>query len=171
VNAKARASPPKALLRYLAISLAIVLAAFVVVGVYWNREQLAIRIKSVFVPVPPKAAQTPPASKRASGAFVANAEWALSALPECFTQTEKVTGPPKYVLAQLPQGASMLRPGAVIDAADCHLTVTRESVVVTRGSDRLSVPPIARLYQVPGGSLALLRGAPGGYELRVYQTK
>jgi len=41
-----------------------VLAAFVVVGVYWNREQLGIRIKSVFVKVPPKAAQTPPPSKR-----------------------------------------------------------------------------------------------------------
>ncbi|HLI97146.1 MAG TPA: hypothetical protein VKT72_13840 [Candidatus Baltobacteraceae bacterium] len=147
------------------------LAAFVVVGVYWNRENLAIRIKSVFVPVPPKAAQTPPPSKRVESAFVANVGWAFSALPECFTQTERVNGPPKYVLARVPQGATMLRPGAVIDAADCHVAVTSDTVVITRGTDRLSVPPIARLYNVPGGSIALLRVANGGYELRVYQTK
>jgi hypothetical protein len=147
-----------------------VLAAFAAVGIYANRAQIAIKIKSVYQRVPPKAAQTPRPSKRRAGAFVANAGWALSALPECFTQTEKVTGPPKYVLAQVPQGASMLRPGAVIVTADCRLAVTSDTVLITRGSDRLSVPPIARLYQVPGGSIALLRTADDGYELRVYAT-
>jgi hypothetical protein len=147
-----------------------VLAAFVAAGFYAHPD-IAIKIKSVFVKVPPKAAQTPPPSKRAAGTFVANAGWALSALPECFTQIEKVTGPPKYVLARVPQGASMLRTGTVIDTADCRIAVTGNTVVITRGSDRLSVPPIARLYQVPDGSLALLRAADDGYELRVYQTK
>lgn len=142
-----------------------------IVGVYWNREQLAIRIKSVFVPVPPKAAQTPPPSKRTnSGAFIADAGWALSVLPECFTQTSKSTGPLKYVLADLPSGARMLRPGATVDSADCHVTVTADTVVVIRGSDRLRVPPVARLYEAPG-SIALLRGAGDGFELRVYETK
>lgn len=137
---------------------------------YWNREQLAIRIKSVFVPVPPKAAQTQPPSKRRTGAFIADAGWALSVLPECFTQTSKSTGPLEYVLANLPPASSMLRPGAAVNSADCAVSVTADTVVVTRGSDKLRVPPIARLYQAPG-RLALLRGADNGFELRVYETK
>lgn len=140
-----------------------------IVGVYWNREQLAIRIKSVFVPVPPKAAQSEPPSKRGSSAFIADAGWALSALPECFIQTERVSGPSKYVLSQLPRSASMLRPGASVDVADCHVVVSGDTVLITRGSDRLRIPPIARLYQAPG-TIALLRGADDGLELRVYAT-
>jgi hypothetical protein len=138
--------------------------------VYWNREQLAIRIKSVFVRVPPKAAPTEPPSNGGSPAFVANAGWALSVLPECFTQTQKVTGPAKYVISQLPKGASMLHPGASVDVADCHVTVNGDTVLVTRGNDKIRIPPIARLYAAPG-SLALLRGADDGLELRVYETK
>lgn len=141
-----------------------------IVGVYWNREQLAIRIKSVFVPVPPKAAQSEPPSKRNTNAFFADAGWALSVLPDCFTQISKSTGPLKYVLGNLPPAAAMLRPGATVDSADCHVTVTANTVLVTRGTDRLRVPPIARLYQAPG-RLALLRGADDGFELRVYETK
>lgn len=160
----------KALLRYLAISAVIVLAAFVIVGVYVNREQIAIKIKSVYQKVPPKAAQTPAPSKREAPAFVGEAPWALSALPECFTQTEKVTGPPKYVLARLPKGVTMLRPGATIDVADCHVTVEGDTVLVTRGPDRMRIPAIARLYEGPG-SLVLLRGADNGFEMRVYETK
>lgn len=145
------------------------LAAFVIVGGYMNRGTIALRIKSVFVKVPPKAAQTPPPSARHAGAFDANAGWALSALPECFTQIEKVTGPPKYVLARLPAGASMLYPGTALSVADCRVTVTKNTVVVRRGEDRLQVPPIARLYRAPG-TLSLLRSSGGGYELRIYKT-
>ena len=145
-------------------------AAFVVVGVYWNRENLAIRIRSVFVKTPPKAAQTPPPSKRRESAFVGDAAWALSALPECFMQTERASGPLKYVLSQLPPRASMVRPGGALDVADCHVTVQGESVLVRRGMDRLRIPAPARLYQAPG-SVALLRGANNGYELRIYRTQ
>ncbi len=143
-------------------------AAFVIAGFYANPD-IAIKIKSVFVKVPPKAAPSEAPSKRASSAFVADAGWALSVLPECFTQTSKSTGPLNYVLANLPSGSSMLRPGASVDSADCHITVTSDTVVVTRGSDRLRVPPIARLYEAPGW-VALLRGGGDGFELRVYRT-
>lgn len=139
-------------------------------GVYWNREQLAIRIKSVFVPVPPKAAQSERPSKGGSPAFVGTAGWALSALPECFMQISKSTGPLQYVLVNLPSGASMLRPGVTVRSADCRVSVEADTVVVRRGSDKIRVPPIARLYQAPG-TLALLRGADNGFELRVYETK
>lgn len=143
-------------------------AAFVVVGFYAHPD-IAIKIKSVFVKVPPKAAQSEPPSKRESSAFVADAGWALSVLPDCFTQTSKSTGPLKYVLTNLPSGASMLRPGDRVVSADCKVAVTSDTVVVTRGADRLRVPPIARLYEAPG-AVALLRGADDGFELRVYRT-
>ncbi|HKU68895.1 MAG TPA: hypothetical protein VJP85_14065 [Candidatus Baltobacteraceae bacterium] len=136
---------------------------------FYAHPEIAIKIKSVFVKVPPKAAQGGPPSKRANAAFVADAGWALSVLPECFTQTSKSTGPLKYVLANLPAGASMLRPGASVESADCRVNVTADTVVVTRGFDRLRVPPIARLYQA-AGHVALLRGADDGFELRVYET-
>jgi len=64
----------------------------------------------------------------------------------------------------------MLRPGSAVDVADCRVRVTADSVVVHRGTDRLRVPPIARLYQAPR-TIALLRGTVNGYELRVYQTR
>jgi hypothetical protein len=169
-SACANRPPPNQLLRYLAVSTIIVVAAFVVVGVYWNRENLAIRIKSVFVKTPPKAAQTPPPSKRAESSFTGEAAWALSALPECFMQTERASGPLNYVLSQLPPSAAMVRPGSTIDVADCHLAIQGASVLVTRGSDRLRIPGPARVYRAPG-SLALLRGADNGYELRIYRTQ
>lgn len=118
--------------------------------------------------VPPKAVQAPPPSKRTASAFVADVGWALSALPDCFAQTSKSTGPLKYVLSNLPSGAAMLRPGATVDSANCHVTVESDTVLVTRGADRMRVPPIARLYEAPGW-LALLRGADNGFELRVYR--
>ena len=144
-------------------------AAFVVAGVYWNRQNLAIRIKSVFVKAPPKVSQTPPPSKRDESSFIGDASWALSALPECFIQTERASGPLTYVLGQLPAGASMVRPGSAVDVADCHVAIQGDSILVKRGTDRLRIPAPARLYEAPG-SVALLRGANNGYELRVYRT-
>jgi hypothetical protein len=141
-----------------------------VVAGYVNREKLAIKIKSVFVPVPPKPAQAG-AEGRSAGSFRGDAPWALSALPECFDQTSKSTAPALgYVLQHLPAGASMVRPPATLRYADCTLHVTGDQVLVDRGSDRLRIPPQSRIYTAPG-TLALLRGSNGGYELRVYRVK
>lgn len=145
-------------------------SAFVVVGVYWNRESLAIRIKSVFVRTPPKAAQSGPPAEHVSQPFVADVPWALGVLPECFQQTQRVSGPLAYVLAQLPKGASMVRPGGGLETADCHIAIQGESILVTRGGDRMRIPAPARLYATPGW-VALLRAAYNGYELRIYKTQ
>lgn len=148
----------------------IVVAAFVVVGVYWNREDLAIRIKSVFVRTPPKASQTEPPSKRGGGAFKGDAPWALSALPECFTQEERASGPLKYVLGQIEMNAAMVRPPATLQFADCTVRVVGETVYVDRGIDHLRIPPPVRLYHSRSHRLYVLRGAGNGYELRVYRA-
>lgn len=148
----------------------VVLAVAAAAG-YVNREKLALKIKSVYVKVPPKAAQPQPQTKRRPQAFTGDAPWALSALPECFVQTSESTAPDlSYVLSRLPKGAVMARPATVLRYGDCTLHVEGEQVLVTRGSDRMRIPPKARIYTAPG-ELALLRGSGGGYDLRVYNVR
>jgi hypothetical protein len=145
--------------------------AFAIVAGYVNREKLAIKIKSVFVPVTPKPAQAEAQGARGYGAFTGDAPWALSALPECFDQRSKSTSPTlPYIVAHLPKGAAMVRPPATLHYADCTLRVTGDEVLVDRGTDHMRIPPEARVYTAPG-SIALLRGVEGGYELRVYRVE
>jgi hypothetical protein len=140
-----------------------------IVAGYANRDRIRLKIASVTASVPPKAAQTPPASARRSTAFSGDAPWALSALPECFSQISKSTSPTLgYVLAHLPKGASMVRPPQDLSYADCSVHIAGDAIYVKRGADRMRIPPPARLY-VNGGQVALLRGGTGGYELRVYE--
>lgn len=145
--------------------------AFAIVAGYANREQLAIKIKSVFVPVTPKPAQNEAEAARKHGAFRGDAPWALSALPECFDQTSKSTSPTlPFIIAHLPNGSAMVRPPATLRYSDCTLRVTGDAVLVDRGGDHMRIPPQSRLYTAPG-KIALLRGSNGGYELRVYNIK
>jgi len=139
-----------------------------IVAGYANRDRIRLKIASVYASVPPKAAQTPPASKRESTAFRGDAPWAFSALPECFEQLSKTTGPPSYVLARLPKGATMVRPPADLTYADCKIRVIGDAIDIDRGADRLRVPPPSRLF-VSGNEIALLRGGAGSYELRIYE--
>jgi hypothetical protein len=145
--------------------------AFAIIAGYVNREQLAIKIKSVFVPVTPKPAQNEAEGERKHISFTGDAPWALSALPECFDQTSKSTSPTlPFIVAHLPAGATMVRPPATLQYGDCTLRVIGDQVLVDRGRDRMRIPPQARIYTAPG-KIALLRGSTGGYELRVYNIK
>jgi hypothetical protein len=146
-------------------------AAVAIVAGYANREKLRLKIASVYASVPPKVSQTPPPSKRRATAFSGDAPWALSALPECFTPVAKSTaGNLQYVLAHLPPKATMARPSAKLTYADCTIRVAGDELYVDRGTDHLRIPPPARLYTGPG-SVAVLRGADGGYELRTYKVQ
>ncbi|HET7812760.1 MAG TPA: hypothetical protein VFL13_00145 [Candidatus Baltobacteraceae bacterium] len=145
------------------------LTIFIAVAGWTNREKIALKIKSVYASVPPKASQALPPGKRGHSNVAGDAPWAMSALPECFTQESKTSGPSAYVLAHLPAGAAMMRPGETASFGDCSLQVSGDAILVTRGSDRLRIPPIARLYRA-GTTLALLRGGGGGLELRIYDT-
>jgi hypothetical protein len=155
------------LLRYFAISALLVVTIVAVVAAYAMRDRLRLKIASVNVPVPPKAAQSAPPSNRTPPPLRGAAPWALSAVPECFQQTSKATGTLAYVLGHLAPGAVMLRPGSVVRAADCVVTVRSDSVELDRRSDRLLVPAPSRLYRRSGG-YALLEGEPTGYVLRNY---
>ncbi len=140
-----------------------------IVAGFANRDRLRLKIASVTPSVAPKSAQAPPPSKRKSSAFSGEAPWALSALPECFQQTSKSTGPRAYVLAHLPAGSAAVVSGESLTFSDCTVNVRGEAIDVQRGADRLRVPPPARLYR-SGTVLSILRGNEGGYELRTYLT-
>lgn len=144
-----------------------------VVAAYANREQLALKIKSVYAPVTPKPVSPIEERLRRNAAFTGEGPWALSALPECFTQLTRTTGPRTYVLQHLPKNAVRVPAGSTIDAADCRVFVHGGDVWAWRGKDRLRVPAPARLYEVPGAAnqrmLALLQGSANAFDLRVYR--
>ena len=54
MRAAERASRPRPLLKYLLVAAVIVVGSVAIVAGYANREQLAIKIKSVYAPVTPK---------------------------------------------------------------------------------------------------------------------
>jgi hypothetical protein len=110
-----------------------------------------------------KATASPPPPQNVTG----DAPWALSALPDCFTQTSETTGSASYVAARIPSGAQLVAAGTHLTYGTCTIFVTRDELLVTRGSDRLRVPPYTRLYE-RGNSLALLRTSGTTATLRIY---
>jgi len=99
------------------------------------------------------------------------APWALSALPECFRQLFRATGPAAFVDAKMPRHALRLPPGATLRVADCSVAVGREAAVVTRGENRLIVPPPARLF-LSEGHLVLDRAlGRNRRDLRIYALR
>ena len=103
-----------------------------------------------------------------TGDMDGDAPWALSALPECFRQLSSASGTRAFVRGKMPPGVRIVPNGTMIVSADCTLAVRGDEVRVVRGADRLRVPPVARLYAVPGGRLVLYRRSGTREELRVY---
>lgn len=144
------------MLRYLAIATVIVLTIVVAVTM---RTHLGLPAHINFW----KASAPPPPAENATG----NAPWALSALPDCFSQRSQTTGSMAYVRARLPVGAQPVRAGTRLIYGPCTILVRDDELLVERGSDRLRVPPHATLYTI-GDSLALLRTSETGTDLRIY---
>jgi hypothetical protein len=156
------------MLRYLAISTVIVVGVALVVAGWTNRDLIRIKIASVYASVPPKPA-APNGLEMPNGVPLrGDAPWALSALPECFIQLSETTGPPHYVMAHLPAGATVVTPPATLTYADCSISIVDNEAFVTRGADRFRIPPRVRFYRTEA-TLALLYVESGGMELRVYQ--
>lgn len=144
------------MLRYFAIATLIVLTIVVYVTA---RTRLGLPGHVNFW----KATASPPPAENVTG----NAPWALSALPDCFAQTSETTGSAAYVAAHVPSGAQLVAAGTHLTFGPCTISVGRDELLVTRGSDRLRVPPQARLYMI-GETLALLRTSGSITTLRIY---
>lgn len=156
------------MLKYLALSTAIVVGIAIGVAAWVNRDLIRIKIASVYLHVPPKPGAAPSHEGGSVPALRGDAPWALSALPECLIQTSESSGPLTYVRAHLPHGAVPIVPPATLVYGNCSIRITGSEAYVLRGPDRLRIPPRAQFYRAEG-LLALIRETPQGAELRVYE--
>ena len=156
------------MLRYLALSTVLVLAIAVAVAGWVNRDLIRIKIASVYARVAPKPGPSNAPEKARPGGLAGDAPWALSALPECLTQTSVSRGSLPYVEARLPKGAAAVVPPATLVYGDCDIRIVGDEAYVRRGADRLRIPPRVRFYRT-SDSLVLIRNDQETAELRVYQ--
>lgn len=156
------------MLRYLLLSTVIVVGVAVLTTAWANRELIRIRIASVYARMPPKAGTSSVAQRNDAVPLHGDAPWALSALPECLSQTSESNGSQRYVLAHLPALAAPIVPPATLVYGDCTITIAGEEAYVRRGADRLRIPPRVQFYRA-AGLLAVIRQAPQGSQLRVYE--
>lgn len=154
--------------RYLLLSTLIVFAIVIVVAGWVNRDLIEIKIKSVYAQVPPKPVEPNPTESVAPPPLHGDAPWVLSALPECLIQMSESSGPPSFVMSHLPHGATLVEPPAVLNYADCTISLAGDEAYVSRGPDRFRIPPKVWFYRT-ATELALLRSDSRGTELRVYE--
>lgn len=157
------------MLRYYAIATGLVLAIAVLVTAWSNRELIRIKISGTNLHVPPKSGEAQPFRGASSAALRGDAPWALSALPECLRQRSEATGPRAFVLAHVPPGMTVVAPGSNLVYSACTISVGDGEAYVTRGPDRLRIPPHVQFYRAPG-VLALVRSSGSVYELRIYDA-
>jgi hypothetical protein len=99
--------------------------------------------------------------------FTGQGPWVLSALPGCFDEQSRVSGPVAALEPRLPPPGDRISPGTTLQAGDCTVQVRARDIWVDRGSDRLRVPPDAALYRV-AGRLVLAVRSNGQLEIRRY---
>ncbi len=108
----------------------------------------------------PEAAATP-------RPFSGQGPWVLSALPACFDEQSRISGPVGQLRAKLPPAADRIAAGTTLEVGECTLIVRARDIWVERGPDRLRVPPDAALYRVDG-HLVLSARSGGQLEIRRY---
>ncbi len=143
-------------------------AVAVTVAGWVNRDLIRIKIASVYAPVPAKPGGPAGAGRATAAPLSGDAPWALSALPECLTQTSESTGSWAYVRTHLPAGAVPIVPPATLHYGDCSVTITGDEALVRRGNDRLRIPPRVQFYRAHD-ILAMIRETPHTVELRIYE--
>jgi hypothetical protein len=99
--------------------------------------------------------------------FSGQGAWVLSALPDCFDEQSRASGPAADLRAKVPPAADRIAPGTTLHVAACTLLVRPRDIWVDRGPDRLRVPPDAALYRVDG-ELTLVVRTGGRMEIRRY---
>jgi hypothetical protein len=130
-----------------------------------------LRITGKVSGTPTPTVERPDASgaPRAAGAFAASGSWTMSSLPDCFFEQERVRGGVAQLRGKFPPAAQRLAPGTVVRAGDCAIEVRDRELWISRGPDRLRVPPDARLYRHAGG-LTLVVVDGGHAEIRRYSA-
>jgi len=91
----------------------------------------------------PSAARVQSHESAAPTSLGGDAPWALSALPDCARQHSEDRGSAASVHRKIPVQATAVE--GVVHAGPCTISVTAYGIFVQRGSDRLRIPPPARL--------------------------
>ena len=136
------------MIRYYLIATLIVIAIGGIV--YAHRlaaPDLRIAAKPTGTPTVETHVRTAPAT---SPPFKGQGPWVLSALPDCFDEQSRISGPLRALAPKLPPAADRIATGTVLHSGDCTLLVRAGDIWVSRGLDRLRVPPAAALYRVDG---------------------
>ena len=156
------------MIRYLAIATAIVVAFLAIATALGPKTAgNGARTKYVTATGTPGSAQRDLEVHPTPIAMTGDAPWALSALPECFKQLASRSGPPAFAEKRIARDAYRVPKQTRLEVADCVLEVGGDSAVVSRGEDRLTVPPVARFY-VAGKHLILERLQAQHADVRIY---
>jgi hypothetical protein len=160
------------LFRYYVIATCIVLTIAVLATAWSNRDRIRATVSPQASPVHYVPASTPHGGFEGQGGAGSapvrgDAPWALSALPDCLIQQSETTGTLAYVRSKIPKGATAVPSGAILRYGPCTILVRDGEALVSRGDDRLRIPPHVTLYRA-GNALALLRDSGSRGELRVY---
>jgi len=99
--------------------------------------------------------------------FTASGTWTMSSLPECFDELSKQTGLLKDLRGSIPPENLRVASGTVLQRNNCTLTVRPHEILITRGIDRVRVPPEARLYR-SGDRLTLVAITGPRMQIRRY---
>jgi hypothetical protein len=84
-------------------------------------------------------------------AFSGSGSWTMSSLPSCFHERERIRGPVAQLRPQFPPSSERVRPPSVVFSGNCTIQVRDHELWITRGADRLRVPPQADLYRTGAG--------------------
>jgi hypothetical protein len=152
-------------IRYYLIATAIVVA---IGGLFFAHRLAPPDLRISAKPTGTPTVETHVAAAPATPApFSGQGAWVLSALPDCFDEQSRTSGPSAALRAKLPPAAARIAPGTTLHVADCTVLVRARDIWVERGPDRLRVPPEAALYRTGGGLTLVVRSA-GRVEIRRY---
>ncbi len=126
-----------------------------------------LRVSAQATGTPTVESPARPEPRATSEAFSAQGPWVLSALPLCFDEQSRISGPLADLRAKLPSAAKRIPPGTTLTSGECTLQVRSHDVLVRRGDDRLRVPPESALYRVDG-RLTLVARSGTTVEIRRY---
>ena len=121
---------------------AVLVAAFVFVVTLRKMSPPALRV-SARASGTPSAARAESRESATPASLYGDAPWALSALPDCARQHSEDRGSITSIRAKIPANAVAVK--EIVHAGPCTIEITANGILVRRGSDRLRIPPPARL--------------------------
>lgn len=152
--------------RYYAVATVIVLVAGSILFAHRMRTgEWDLRAQPAGTPTVTRGSGAAPPS--VADVFVGAGPWVLSALPACFDQQSSIEGPAASLVSHLPPPGTRIPDGTTLHAGPCTVVVRAHDLLVSRGRDRLRVPPDAGLYRTAKG-LVLVYERSDHAEIRVY---